>query len=446
MICKVRATVERYDMLSQGDTVIVGVSGGADSTSLLYALCELKNDYDLKLIVAHVNHCLRGEAADADEVFVSDMCNRLGVELRILRADVRGEAQKNGMGIEECGRKVRYDFFNSIEQGAKIATAHTLSDKTETMLFNLTRGSVLRGLCGIPAKRDNIIRPLIDCTRADVEHFCEENGIDYVTDSTNLECDCSRNRIRLLVVPELKKINPSLESAVLRCTDSLSEDEAFLSGLATDLLAAAKTKQGYSAAQLAAAQIPVRKRALASLLADYVGTIPTGRQLELIDGLLLSEGVVQLDGGVSVAVRHGELLFPKASNDINYWSAEIDNNCAKLPFGRAKIDIINNLDDKNTQLINKKLLEIRFDYDKIFGELYFRCRMDGDRIRLNGRNCTKTLKKLFNESKIPAEMRNRRVLLCDDIGIVWIEGFGCDERCALDGGTLNIAEIHIERE
>ena len=211
MLDKALSAVEKYNMLSPGAAVIAAVSGGADSMAMLLFLMKISERYSLSLTVAHVNHGLRGEEARRDEEYVRSFCEKNSLRFEVLHADVATLAKQSGETCEECGRRVRYEFFESIDKNAKIATAHTASDNAETMLFNLARGSSLKGLCGIPPVRGNIIRPLIFCTREDIEVFCRENSLDFVTDSTNLTLDYSRNKIRHIAVPALKEINSAFE-------------------------------------------------------------------------------------------------------------------------------------------------------------------------------------------------------------------------------------------
>lgn len=203
MLDKALSAVEKYNMLSPGAAVIAAVSGGADSMAMLLFLMKISERYSLSLTVAHVNHGLRGEEARRDEEYVRSFCEKNSLRFEVLHADVAALAKQSGETCEECGRRVRYEFFESIDKNAKIATAHTASDNAETMLFNLARGSSLKGLCGIPPVRGNIIRPLIFCTREDIEVFCRENSLDFVTDSTNLTLDYSRNKIRHIAVLSL---------------------------------------------------------------------------------------------------------------------------------------------------------------------------------------------------------------------------------------------------
>ena len=200
MLKKVLAAIEDYGMLGKGSTVTVALSGGADSVALLYCLLELKEQFSLNIRAAHLNHNLRGDESLRDANFVADLCKKLNVDLSLKSADVSSVAKETGESIELAARRVRYDFLNEVSGGI-IATAHTASDSFETMLFNLSRGTAIKGLSGIPPKRDNLIRPLIYCTRADVEEYCKQNNISFVTDSSNLSDDYTRNKIRHNVVP-----------------------------------------------------------------------------------------------------------------------------------------------------------------------------------------------------------------------------------------------------
>ena len=237
----VKNTIERYSMINKGDTVIAAVSGGADSVALLYVLYSLRTELDFSLAACHVNHNLRGEESDGDERFVRRICRFLDIPLYVANIKVNDLRLKHD-SLEECARRLRYEFFESISKGKLIATAHTASDNCETMLINITRGTALSGVCGIPARRDNIIRPLLYNTREDIELYCTENSLDYVTDSTNLSDDYTRNKIRHKVVPLLKEINPSLFGAISRLTQSVSDDDRYLDKIASELMKKAHTE------------------------------------------------------------------------------------------------------------------------------------------------------------------------------------------------------------
>lgn len=431
MINKVKSAVEKYNMLPEGSTVVAGVSGGSDSMAMLNILNSLKEEYGITLIAAHVNHGLRGETADRDERFVKEKCSEMGVECHILKADVSAAAKEKGLGFEECGRQIRYEFFNSLADGVIIATAHNLSDRTETFLFNFARGSALRGLCSIPAVRDNVVRPLIGCTKDEINAFCDENSIEYVTDETNSDIAYSRNRIRHNVVSQLREINPSFEKNASRCIDSLNEDEAFLNSLAKNLVVGAETDGGYDAKVLLESAPPVMKRALIMIAEECARVTPEYRSLEKIIEILKNSGSTQINGGVIARVRKGILDFPPESSGLGevYIETEIIN-----------INEINNL-----QNISKQDLEYFLDYDKIHGRIFVRCREAGDRISLPARGCTKTLKKLFNELSVPPEKRDSIAVVADDEGLLILEGIGIDKRAAVTKETEKIMVVKIKR-
>ena len=182
-------------MLSSGDQVTVGLSGGADSVALLCVLKELENDLDIKISACHINHCLRGEESDRDQKFCEQLCLKLDVPFSSIAVDVTGYCRKNKVSTEEGARILRYNALLDVCKGNKLATAHTLSDNAETVIINMVRGSALDGLCGIPPVRGNIIRPLIGCSRAEVESYLDALGQQYVTDSSNLTDDYRRNKM-----------------------------------------------------------------------------------------------------------------------------------------------------------------------------------------------------------------------------------------------------------
>lgn len=443
MIDKVKSTIKKYNMLAKGSTVVAAVSGGSDSMALLAVLNSIKNEYEIDLRAAHVNHCLRGEDADRDERFVLRKCKEMGVPVSVLKVDVAAEAQKSGEGLEECGRRIRYDFFNSFGENVVVATAHNLSDRVETFLFNFARGSALRGLCSIPICRDNIIRPLADCSKAEILDFCEKNSIEYVTDETNSDVNYSRNRIRHNVVTELCAINPSFEQAACRCISAVNEDERFLSSLADELVEKAAADNGCDAAVLADAPNPVRKRAIIKIAEKCVGVTPEQKFVSKICDLLKNGGNMQINGGITVRVRRGILDFPKETGGIT--ATELFDGAV---FGDAKIEteIINIKETNNLQNFSKQGLEYLLDYDKIHGRMLVRSRESGDKISLKSRGCTKSLKKLFNELSVPPEKRNGIAVFADETGVVLVEGAGIDSRAAVTKETEKVMVIKIIKE
>ncbi len=301
---KIRAAVADYSMLSAGDEVVAALSGGADSVSLLHALWELREELGITLSACHVNHGLRGEEADNDMRFCQELCARLGIELHLLCTDVRAAQQKHE-SVEEAARRIRYDFFAEVSAGKKLATAHNLNDSVETVLLNMMRGTGLKGLCGIPPVRGNIIRPLIYCTREDVERCCSEKGLAYVTDKTNLCDDYTRNKVRHCVLPEMVKISGAFLETSARTQKSLREDSELLESMAEQALEAAKTDDGYLAKELTKLPKPLLNRAVKRMLMDG-GIEPSTLRISMAEEIIAAgRGRINPCRGKFVTVKKG---------------------------------------------------------------------------------------------------------------------------------------------
>ena len=233
MINKVKNTINKYNLINDDDRIVVGVSGGPDSLSLLYIL----HDLGYKLFVCHINHGLR-KNADKDELFVKETCEKLKVPCFIKKINLKDKTILNGMSTEEAGRKARYDFFNEILKKKKatlIATAHNSNDNVETVLLNMFRGSGVNGLKGIEAKSLNIIRPLIECSREEIEEYCKTNKLKPRHDESNDKTVYTRNKVRLELIPYLEKnINSNVINNISRLSQIVSEEESYLDNKVTE--------------------------------------------------------------------------------------------------------------------------------------------------------------------------------------------------------------------
>ncbi|MBR3754344.1 MAG: tRNA lysidine(34) synthetase TilS [Clostridia bacterium] len=444
MKIKAIRAIERHQMLHPGDTVLVALSGGADSMALLHVLYSLKDEYSIKIVAAHFNHGIRGEEAKRDENFCVEVCKSLGVELFIGSADIPALAKEKGLGVEECGRKERYAFFERTAPEAKIATAHTLSDCEETFLFNLARGASLKGLGSIPPVRDNIIRPLIYCSRDDIENYCAENKISFVTDSTNLSDEYTRNGIRHNIVPQLKKINPSFDCAFERCVSNLREDEELLGILSDSVLENARTENGWLAENLNTVHPSLKRRAVAKIIEEVASQKPQAHHIEAVCDILSNGGSTQVLNAVSFCV-YGGVLAP-ADDFADEWEQDFTAGLNFLPYETVKSAFYDKIDKINIQKFNKQLLAKAIDYDKIKGVLIFSSIKPGDKIRPKGRGVTKQLRRIFNENHVPPFYRNRISVLRDDVGAVWVSGVGADERVSADENTKRFLFIETVGE
>lgn len=232
-------TIEKYNLIQNGDKIIVGLSGGPDSISLINVLDEIRNDetIDLKfdLIAAHINHNIR-EEAKSDEDFVVKYCKEKNIEVHVLSIDINKKAKEEKRGTEETGRNVRYEFFEKIlikTKANKIATAHTANDNAETVLMNIIRGSGTSGIKGIrPIRENKFIRPLIETTREEIEKYCDENKLNPRIDKTNFENEYTRNKTRNILIPLIKEqFNPNIIMTINRLSDIINEENEYLEKL-----------------------------------------------------------------------------------------------------------------------------------------------------------------------------------------------------------------------
>lgn len=301
---KITDTVLRYNMLSKGDSVIAAVSGGADSIALLHALGKLREKLGIILYACHINHNLRGEESLRDENFVRNFCATMDIPLTVFSIDVKSNVEKHE-SIEERARKMRYSCFEELcrEKNAKLATAHTASDNAETVFINILRGTGTKGLSGIPPVRGNIIRPILRCTREDIEHYCEKNNLEYVTDSSNLSDDYTRNKLRHRLIPLLKEFNPSLFEAVSRMTSAVYDDNIYLEQAAAAARNECAVENGYSALLLCELPRPILCRIISSVLSEN-GIEPSALRInECIEIIMDKKGKINLCRNKFAVVR-----------------------------------------------------------------------------------------------------------------------------------------------
>ena len=229
---KISQTIKKFDMLSFNDRVLIGVSGGPDSVTLLNVLLSLKKRYNLSFFIAHLDHMLRGEESDEDANFVKNLAKELGLPCEVKSRNLTEIAQKEHLTLEEAARKYRYKFYLETTKkfkANKIALGHNADDQVETILMRFLRGTGLEGLMGIPPVRGKIIRPLIECSREEIEEYCKENKIEYRVDSSNKEIVYFRNKIRLELLPLLSQgYNKNIKDITLRLRNIISEVSAYL--------------------------------------------------------------------------------------------------------------------------------------------------------------------------------------------------------------------------
>ena len=411
-------------MLSMGDRVLIGVSGGADSIALLEFFVSVKEKYDLDICVAHIEHGIRGEDSVNDAEFVKNYCKKLGVNFYLKTIDAPNLAKKAKMGVEEYSRMARYDFFNTIECD-KIATAHNLTDNIETLLFRLARGTGLKGACSIPAVREKIIRPFIEVSSGEIRKWCNDNNIPYRVDCTNSDSAYSRNLIRLEILPLFEKLNANYQDNIENFISDVNEDYAFIDNYVKSIYPKIVKNNEIDLPKLNELDLSIKKRILIMFF-DENGYSLNRIHLQSVIDITLKSGKTQIKENVFAISAKGKIRLAKF-NDLN-----------KKDEFVTKILNIDEFKDKN--------IDFYCDCDKIVGNIIIRSKQAGDRIKPAGRNVSKTLKKLLNESAYRIEKRDKKIVVCDDLGIVGVIGLCADERVKVDCNTAKILTIKLPSE
>ena len=412
--------------------ILLALSGGADSRALLHMLDGYCKENGATLSVAHVNHMIRGKDAENDRDFCEKLAKSYGLPFYLLEADVPALAKQNKRGLEEEARAVRYEFFSKIMRENKIpllATAHNATDNAETVIFNLARGSGLKGLCGIPHTRSFeggiMIRPIIKISKRDILEYCRENHLEFVTDQTNSDVVYSRNRIRNNVIPELESINENAIANISRMSELTRADDSLLDGLAREFIESSGNGESFPAK--AFTSLP---RALKTRVASMI----LGQRFEVSAAHV--ESLVRL---AEKATPHSRANFPASvvaiveNGNICITTAEEEEILAdydiKIEIGETILEGLDMAvlteDEKNSDNRHAKLKNIYknstttlISSDRINNGLFIRTRREGDKILCGGVH--KKLKKLLCEKKIPLKMRQKLPIFYDADGIVWI--------------------------
>ncbi len=420
-------------MLSAGESVCVALSGGADSVALLLMLYELSSELHFSISAVHINHLLRGDESDRDENFCRDLCARLDVPLQVFREDAAAFSQSIGESVETGARELRYKIFDSLTAD-KIATAHNLNDNAETLLFRLARGTGLNGLSGIPPVRNNIIRPLISCTREEIEAYLAEKGQAFVTDSTNLSDDYARNRIRHHIIPEMSAVHDAFPECVTRMTESFAEDENFLT-------TEAKKCENQSLFTL---HPSIRKRVIINQLKTHNLKVCTEKIEEIEEALMLHKSRVMIENGFFAAFDKGVMRVYQEQSETAPEPVAVEKNREYHFNGDriVKISVQSGEITAETDIVNKNSTICYADYDTIQGDIVLRNRLRNDVIKPVNSVCTKELRKILQE-KLPPEKRKISAVLEDKNGIIWAEHAGVADRVKTCAETENYLIIEI---
>ena len=427
----IKKVVESF--FEYGEQIVVGVSGGADSMVLLHALKSSNKNFNL--IVAHLNHCLRGEESKRDEKFVYEFCLKNNIKFVCKREDILKKAQEEKISIEECGRKIRYKFFE--EFLCTVATAHTLSDVCETFFLNILRGCALKGLLSIPQKRGKIIRPLLTFKRQDILDYCKENNLKFVEDSSNFKEIYLRNKLRLNVIPKLKEINENFENNLLKTLNIVKQDEDFLEDITKKEFEKAKVNFGLDVKYINSLHKSIKSRIIVKFLKYNNFSLTNDLVVKIFNLCSRGFGREQISKNIYIAIKRGILIVEE---DFNFKPFKILLDGVEF-FYKNLYFIICDI-KKYEYFLNKTnyLFLFRFDYDKINGKVYLKSREEKDSLKLLNRP-TKTLKALMQEKGMTKNEKNEVVLLEDSVGVFWAFGFGGNPRVFPDKNTKTLCLI-----
>ncbi len=528
---KVASFSEAKNLISKGDTVIVGVSGGADSVCLLFLLCEFRKNMDLDIVAVHVNHGIRKEAG-RDAAFVCDLCKKWNVRYILVEKDIPALSKEWGMSEEEIGRKVRYDAFeeaaekelskkvganelakkaeanknakkaeeniaeiNSAESKArktiKIAVAHNMCDNAETVLFNLFRGSALKGLTGIPAIRKgrfDIIRPILCLERSEIEAILASENIGFVTDATNELNLYSRNRIRHDILPVAESISSGVVKRINASGEILSETEDYLESVTAVAFEECylPKENAFSADTLSKYHVALQRRVLHKALANAAGGAKDigSLQISQVLDLVQRSGNRSVDLAKSVTAKreYDRIVIEKkaSAGDIKKtlnntenkpqnkpenepekmqeskqenpvegrlitktYDSNLDNVCREVFGPGTEENLYNFKDDAGANKYTKLV-----DYDKIDGLITLRTRRAGDYIMVKKEGGTfgkKSLKQFMIDIKIPQSVRDSVPVAAVGDKVLWLVGYRLSDDLFIDDNTQKIMSLKYER-
>ncbi|MBK5898348.1 tRNA lysidine(34) synthetase TilS [Catonella massiliensis] len=461
-IDKIKAVIKDNELIKEGERVVVGVSGGADSVCLLLVLKEIM---PLECITAvHINHGIRGDEAARDEDFVLQLCKRQDIRLEIRRLDVPLFARDNKVSEEEAGRILRYRVFEEIRllyKADKIAVAHNLNDVAETFLMNLSRGSGITGLTGIKLRSGVLIRPLIKTSRTEIEEIVTYLGEGFITDSTNNSLIYTRNRIRKRVIPELEEVNERAVSHINDACERLEKIEGYIIKEAANAYKSyvTKGKDIFISNEILTLDEVIIEEVLHKALSEAAGRArdiggvhisyllelfskQVGREIDLpyqvrafreYKGIRLKGSANKSESGESTQVLPELLLHTEDVEGISTVASEEDN--IRLTF-----------EDGSVKNLSQNSCIRWFDYDKIAENVMVRFKEEGDFLVISPEGDKKKLKKYFADSKIPSDKRGEIPLVASGNEVLWVVGYRTGEGARITQSTKKLLKMEIKRK
>ncbi len=451
LVDRIAKTIDENRLLKRGDSVLVALSGGPDSVALLHFLDHLKSKYRIRLTAAHLDHGIRSEASE-ERAFCKNLCQKMKIKLHSKKMNIGRSAEKEKLTVEEAGRKARYEYFQYLCERfgyTRIATGHHSDDSVETILFNIARGSGLRGLSGIAPRRGNIIRPLIEIGKEEILQWLDDQKIAYVLDNSNLSLEYARNRIRRKILPELEKLNPSARQNILRLAENAAEEIEFIDSTVVSVYEKAVLKAGKSKIVLDLGVLKdydwnVKKKVVSEAYGRLSGRFyrPPSKTISRAEDVFGGR-----NGAVAPLGR--DIWIEKSQNRICVFRKGIRRKKFKLaipgvttiPYSDLYFDSkllkrshVKKLktDSRVALLDNAKMSDVSIGYWK-----------NGDRIRPFGMSGRKLLSDIFIDRKISSFERREIPLVTAGGKIAWIAGVMISDDFKIGRGTEEILRIKL---
>lgn len=444
--------INDYNLVQHGDKLLIALSGGSDSIFMLHFFYKLKSKYAISISALHINHSLRGKDADADEAFCCNFCKQLGVQFFSEKINVKKLAKQNKQTLEEAARNIRYlklnEYYKKIG-ATKIVTAHNLNDNSETILFNLFRGTGLSGASGIPICRENIIRPLLTTSKQSILDYLNINNIQFRIDKSNFENDFSRNFLRNEIIPKVKeKLNSSLDINLFKFSEIIRESNRIINHLAKDIAEKhiKNTELGLEISDLILLEknediFGITAKKIIEEKFNIIATFNDILHLKTIFNLQVGKKIDLSENLKAIRERNFVLLFKKNINEVDNYEIKLDLDNEIEIYGKT---ISVTLANKNeVTFSNNKNIEY-INGDKIVFPITIRKWIDGDSFNPLGLNGTKTVSDFLTEVKIHSNEKKDQLLLLNANKIIWVVSHRIDESVKIKNDTKRIIKLWVK--
>lgn len=458
---KVFEIIKEHNLIKKDDNIVIGLSGGPDSMALLYVLLEIKRELDFNIHIVHINHGVRGDDSDSDQLFVKRKAEELSLPYYTKNVDMVRYGKDHGISAEEAGRKLRYGFFREVlgKVGrGKIAVAQNMNDQAETLIMRFLRGTGVDGLKGMEYIVGDIIRPILGISREEIENYIANNGIDTVLDKTNLMPIYTRNKIRLELIPYIEEnFNPNIINTLWRTSRISAGDSNFLEKYSKERYTDIVMKEDKAYIALNSEKFlmedrSIQQRIIRNAILKLDGSLQGISEIQVASvlNMFLTDQTgkeFHLSNNIIARTSYERLILEKANNNFNKdfsYNIKMKDITDFKELGTSiELRILTGEDVNNL----KKDKNIKyFDLKMVKGNLRLRNRKPGDRFIPFGMKGTKKIKDYFIDEKIPKELRDSIPLIVDDENILWVVGYRTNEVYKVKGETKSVLEIKYNQD